>query len=170
MCCIGSQGMIWWWILLSASCLLSNSPQEMSTARKHKIVSLKLTHFRVSMSPHIPFTLTMACTYSFTMLPYSSANTHGIPHYWFTRCAPFSLTKGHGIWANHPNFFIMHNDKVPLLRYDWQRWTIWASTLPESRRSESIWNYMRNLWHFNCTFSPCLVCDSARLVKYFWAA
>ena len=103
---IGSQGMIWWWILLSAYCHLSNSPQEMFTARKHKIVSLKPTHFRVLMSPHIPFTLTMACTYSFTMLPYSSANTHGIPHYWFTRCAPFSLTKGHGIWANHPIFLL----------------------------------------------------------------
>ena len=39
-----------------------------------------------------------------------------------------------------PIFFI-HHDKVPLLRYDRQRWTIWASTSPDSQRSESIiWN------------------------------
>ena len=111
MCYIGSQGMIWWWIFLSASCHLSNSPQEMSTAREHKIESLKPAHFRVLMSPNIPFTLTMAYTYSFTMLPYSSANTRGIPHYWFTRCAPCSLTKGHGIVSNPPHFvsFLHHN-------------------------------------------------------------
>ncbi len=62
------------------------------------------------------------------------------------------------------SFFYYTIMEVPLLRYDMLRWTIWMSTLPESQRSESVWNTMRNLWHFDCTFGPCLACDSARLV------
>ncbi len=39
----------------------------------------------------------------------------------------------------------------------------------ESEKWE-IWNTMTNLWHLDCTFGPCLACDPAHLVKYFWAA
>jgi len=72
-------------------------------------------------------------------------------------------------WANHANFLYTIME-VPLLRYDMLRWAIWMTTLPESQRSERVWHTMTNLWYFDCTFSPCQACDSACLVKYFWAA
>ena len=157
----------------------------LSVAGKQEIGSLKqigtfwihiwtcsITHFRVSMSPLIPFMLTGVHMYNFTMLSYLIN--------WFLRHLTLLTRQVRSILLDKRSrrheqstlFFLLFYTitEVPLLRYGRQRWTIWVSTLPESQRSESIWNTMRNLWHLTCTFSPCLACDSACLVKYFWAA